>query len=39
MSVKLTSDRRALDAWWRNVSLRTTARIAPDHTTVCEVFK
>lgn len=39
MSVKLACDRHALDAWWRNVSLRTTAQIAPDHTTVCEVFK
>ncbi len=39
MSVKLACDRHALDAWWRNVSLRTTARIAPDHTTVCEAFK
>ena len=39
MSVKLACDRHALDAWWRNVSLRTAARIAPDHTTVCEAFK
>jgi len=39
MSVKLACDRRALDAWWRNVSLRTAAQIAPVHTTVCEVFK
>lgn len=39
MSVKLACDRHALDAWWRNVSLRTAAPIAPDHTTVCEVFK
>ncbi|MGF6308259.1 nucleoside-triphosphatase THEP1 [Bradyrhizobium sp. i1.8.4] len=39
MSVKLTCNRHALDAWWRNVSLRTAARTAPDHITVCEVFK
>jgi hypothetical protein len=39
MSVKLACDRHALDAWWRRVSLRTAASIAPDHTTVCEVFK
>nr|WP_249159691.1 DUF2478 domain-containing protein [Bradyrhizobium tropiciagri] len=39
MSVKLACDRHALEAWWRNVSLRTAAPIAPDHTTVCEVFK
>ena len=39
MSVKLACDRHALDAWWRNVSLRTTARVAPDHTTVCEALK
>ncbi|MES5484967.1 DUF2478 domain-containing protein [Bradyrhizobium sp. INPA03-11B] len=39
MSVKLACDRHALDAWWRNVSLRTAARTAPDHTTVCEAFK
>ncbi|MGN1289703.1 MAG: DUF2478 domain-containing protein [Bradyrhizobium sp.] len=39
MSVKLACDRHALDAWWRNVSLRTAARVAPDHTTVCEAFK
>jgi len=39
MSVKLACDRHALDAWWHRVSLKTTAQIAPDHTTVCEVFK
>ncbi|MCC8963447.1 DUF2478 domain-containing protein [Bradyrhizobium sp. Pear76] len=39
MSVKLACDRHALDAWWRNVSLRTAARVAPDHITVCEAFK
>ncbi|MBR1162775.1 DUF2478 domain-containing protein [Bradyrhizobium elkanii] len=39
MSVKLACDRHALDAWWRNVSLRAAARIAPDHVTVCEAFK
>jgi hypothetical protein len=32
MSVKLACDRAALDAWWRKVSLRNTATIAPDHT-------
>jgi hypothetical protein len=39
MSVKLACERQALEAWWRNVSLRTAGRAAPDHTTVCEVFK
>ncbi|MGY3440449.1 MULTISPECIES: DUF2478 domain-containing protein [unclassified Bradyrhizobium] len=39
MSVKLACDRPALDAWWHNVSLRTAGRVAPDRTTVCEVFK
>ncbi|KJC44777.1 hypothetical protein UP09_14040 [Bradyrhizobium sp. LTSP885] len=39
MSVKLACDRQALDSWWRRVSLRNAAQIAPDHVTVCEVFK
>ncbi|MGY3487434.1 hypothetical protein ACVW1C_005317 [Bradyrhizobium sp. USDA 4011] len=39
MSVKLACDHHALDAGWRSVSLRITARIAPDHTTVCEASK
>jgi len=39
MSVKLACDRSVLDGWWRNVSLRSTTRAAPDHATVCEVFK
>ncbi len=39
MSVKLACDRHALDAWWRNVSLRNNAAIAPDHTSVCEILK
>jgi hypothetical protein len=39
MSVKLACDRTALDAWWRKVSLRDTAAIAPDHTSVCEALK
>ena len=34
MSVKLACDREALDAWWRSVSLRNTATIAPDHSGV-----
>jgi Protein of unknown function (DUF2478) len=39
MSVKLACERQALEAWWRNVSLRTAGRATPDHTTVCEAFK
>jgi hypothetical protein len=39
MSVKLACDRTTLDAWWRNVSLRNTATIASDHTSVCEALK
>lgn len=39
MSVKLACDRAVLEAWWRNVSLRGAAAIAPDHITVCEAFK
>ncbi len=39
MSVKLACDRTALDAWWHNVSLRNTAAIASDHTSICEALK
>ena len=39
MSVKLACERTALQGWWRNVSLKTSARNAPDHVTVCEMFK
>jgi nucleoside-triphosphatase THEP1 len=39
MSVKLGCNRHALETWWRSVSLRNAAQIAPDHITVCEAFK
>jgi nucleoside-triphosphatase THEP1 len=39
MSVKLACERSALEAWWRNVSMRNAAQITPDHITVCEAFK
>ena len=32
MSVKLACERAALETWWRKVSLRNTATIAPDRT-------
>jgi len=38
MSVKLACDRSALDAWWRNASLRN-GSVTREHTSVCEVFK
>lgn len=38
MSVRLPCDRRALEAWWSNLSPR--GRGAPSgHTTICEVYK
>ena len=39
MSVKLACERGALDAWWRSVSLKNTAKVATDHRSVGEVFK
>jgi nucleoside-triphosphatase THEP1 len=39
MSVKLACDRDALDAWWRDVSMRTAKAIGPNRPTVCEVLK
>jgi len=39
MSVKLACDRRALDEWWRNVSMRTPRAISQDRPTICEVLK
>ena len=39
MSDRLACDRSALDAWWRSVSLKNTAKVATDHRSVREVFK
>jgi hypothetical protein len=39
MSVKLACDRGALEAWWRNVSLRTSPARPINHTSVCEALK
>jgi hypothetical protein len=39
MSVKLTCDRPTLATWWRGVSPSNTAKIGPDHTSVCEALK
>jgi hypothetical protein len=40
MTVNLSCDRKALDAWWRSVSLRTTrGAIDRDCQTICEVLK
>jgi nucleoside-triphosphatase THEP1 len=39
MSVKLGCERQALDAWWRNVSVRTTRTPRGDRETACEVLK
>jgi nucleoside-triphosphatase THEP1 len=39
MSVKLSCDRGALDAWWRNVSLRNNPAKPTDHTSVCNALK
>ena len=39
MSVKLACDRGALEAWWRNVSLRGSPAKPADHTSVCEALK
>jgi nucleoside-triphosphatase THEP1 len=40
MTVKLSCDRKALDAWWRSVSLRTPrGAIDRDCQTICEVLK
>ena len=40
MTVKLSCDRKALDAWWRSVSLRTRGNAIDRHRqTICEVLK
>jgi nucleoside-triphosphatase THEP1 len=39
MSVKLTCDRRSLDAWWNRVSARNAGAFTTPHVTVCEVLK
>ncbi|MGV7213875.1 DUF2478 domain-containing protein [Bradyrhizobium sp. UFLA05-112] len=39
MSVKLSCDHQALDAWWRAVSARGADLIPDQHLTVCEVLK
>jgi hypothetical protein len=39
MSVKLTCDRAALEAWWAGVSLRCAGVVREAHVTVCEVLK
>jgi len=39
MTVKLPCDRRALDAWWRNISTRAPKAIDPNRPTFCEVLK
>jgi Protein of unknown function (DUF2478) len=38
MSVKLACDRQALDAWWRNASMRTPIAIGRNRPTICEVM-
>ncbi len=39
MSVKLACNRGALDAWWRNVSLRNRPARPTEHVSVCEALK
>ena len=39
MSVKLACDHKALDAWWRKVSLQAPTAVSPNHPTICEVLK
>lgn len=39
MSVRLPCDRRALDAWWRDVSTRYPRPVAHAHQTICEICK
>jgi hypothetical protein len=39
MSVKLACNRRALDEWWRNVSMRPPRVISQNRPTICEVVK
>jgi nucleoside-triphosphatase THEP1 len=39
MSVRLACDRRALDAWWRNVSIQAHEAVKAGHQSICEVLK
>ena len=39
MSVKVSCDRAALDAWWRAISTQDADLIVDEHATVCEILK